>query len=222
MIRDPSEIIPKPLLDRGGLWINFKNLITDLYNYFFSKILSLRFLYWAERSDFPAELAYTVGAYLASGDTTQTIRSKAGNAILTHKNLPIFSVVYKPIIDSITGGNCSIYKGLIYYGSFIVGASIIGSPALIGYVPFGAGTLAAKQKGAIYIDLGVSPTDDQIQQILLQLRDIIPVYFRVYFGVQTTIVSNVFRTGTSLIGGVDLIGGPASSVTIFSELFKVN
>ncbi|TGL39620.1 hypothetical protein EHQ53_13950 [Leptospira langatensis] len=222
MIRDPSEFIPRPLVDNGGLWTNFLNVWNDLYSYFFTKIKNMRFLFWAERTDFPIELGITVGAYLSPGDSIDTIRSKTGNAVMTHKNLPIFSRVYKPIIDSITGGDCSIYNGLIYYGSFIVGASIIGSPSMIGYVPFGTGVLQAKQKGAIYINLGLSPTDDQINEILLQLRDIIPIYFRVYFGVTTTIVSDVFEVGTSLIGGVDLIGGPASTATIFSELFRVN
>lgn len=221
MIRNLFSFIPKHLLEIGRLWNNFYTFFSNQYNYFFSKILGLRSEYIAEQTTNPVELAYNVGAYITPNDTTDTIRKKIANAYKTHKYLPVFDKVYKSIIDSITGGNCELYKGSLYYGSAIVGLSTVGSPAKIGFVPFPTGVTTTKPKGEIYIDLKITPTVNQIEEIKKQLKEIIPIYFRVYIGVVTTIISNPAIVGVSIIGGTDIIGGTPAIYYNFNNLGRI-
>lgn len=220
MISNLKNFIPRPLWDYG-LWNNFYTFLNNQYTYYLSKAKGIREEFISVQTTNPVELANTVGAYHTDDDSIDDIRIKTGNAFKTHKNLPSFSNVYKPIIDKITGGNSSIYTGQLYFGSFIVGQSIIGSPALIGNVTFPNGVSQNTQKGVVYIDLGTTPTTDQTERIIKQLRELIPVYFLVYIGTTTTIISGTFLVGSSAIGGYDTIGGGAGTFIIFNTIARI-
>ena len=218
---DASKYIPKVLTDNSQSWRNYRDKLQDTFDYFEEKIYELWHTFIPEKTNYPIDLASLNGAYLSNQDTNRSVKTKIHKAFQTHKFLPVFDLNYKPIIDARLGGNSKIYKGKIYYGSFIVGSSIVGTGSKIGVVPFSPSNFVDKNKGEIYIDLDVAPTQADIDFLKRQFEQLIPIYFTIYFGLTSVTDSDFFTVGSSLIGGVDLIGVDSDPVVIFDFKFAI-
>jgi hypothetical protein len=204
---DITKNIPEPQRDLES-WQPYRELQEDNYNYFLEKILALPGLLRPEKTEQPGELAYMLGAYLTADDTTVEMRRKSARAACTHRLHVVWDAVWKPVVDGITGGDAEIYKGLIYYGSFIVGESIVGSPAKIGPVSFVDMDSAETTPGDVYINLNMTgqPTQQQLDRIKRELEQLKPVYFQIYIGITEIVDSDFFVVGQSEVGGIDVIG----------------
>ncbi len=214
-----QNVIPTPLLQFGRLWSNVSTLITNLYNFYLGKIKGLRVLYDSGETPILDEVSYMFGVYKSEYDTARDAKAKLMNATFLHQRVNNFDGVWKPIIDGLLGGNSSIYRGLQYYGSFVVGQSIIGSPSKLGFVSFASGVVLDKLSGEIFIDLDVSPTAIQIEELIDRLRPLATIYFNIYCGTTTIVDSAYFKIGLSSVGGIDLIGVDSDPSTVFEVKF---
>lgn len=221
MIKNVQDFIPSALLEIGRLWSNVKILLSNQYAYYIGRVNSLRVMFDPGETELIYEISQFVGAYLTNYDSHRSIRSKTADAIHTHQYNGVFNEVWKPIIDRILGGDSSIYSGTQYYGSFVVGESIIGSPSKIGFVPFPTGVTAEKLKGEVFINLDISPSSSQLQELVSELRPLVPQYFNVYLGILYTLDSEYFVVGLSTIGGIDLIGTDLDPVITFQNKVKL-
>lgn len=221
MIRSIQDFIPGALIEIGRLWSNVSTLLSNQYSYYMTRVHTLRTLFDPGETELIYEISQLVGAYLTDYDSHRAVRSKTADAIHTHQYNGVFNEVWKPIIDRILGGDSSIYSGTQYYASFVVGESIIGSPSKIGFVPFPTGVTADKLKGEVFIDLDVSPSSDQLQELVSELRPLVPQYFNVYLGILFTLDSDYFVVGLSTIGGIDLIGTDLDPVVTFQNKVKL-
>jgi len=212
--------IPQILLDQGGVWNNFQSFLDEQLSFYQSEIASLRQLYTAEQTREPMEIAYFKGAYIAVNDSVTDLRSKIAGAVNTHKNLPVFQSVYKPIIDKILSSNCQLSAYSLLPQIFIIGQSIIQSPAFIGDIPVNPSQ--PKIKGQIFIDIGMTAMTSQIQSIIRQLSDLSVMYFKIYLGRTYSITSTAFKIGTSIIGGTDILNFEIPTGTYFSPQFSIN
>ncbi|ATN94950.1 hypothetical protein [Leptospira phage LE3] len=216
-----DKFIPKVLADQSESWRNYRQVIQQNFDYFAEKIYEIWHTFIPEKTNYPIDLANLNGAYLSNQDTNRAVKTKIFRAFRTHKFLPVFELNYKPIIDARLGGDSQIYKGKIYYGSFIVGSSIVGTGSKIGVVPFSPANFVDKNKGEIYIDLGAPPTQADIDFLKRQFEQLVPIYFNIYFGLTSVTDSDFFVVGSSLVGGVDLIGVDTDPVVIFDFKFAI-
>lgn len=222
MLNNIADIIAQPLRDFGALWSNVQTIISSNYNTLFGQAKNINSLYVAEESQFPSELAYMLGAYTTPQDTIATIRLKARNAPKLHKQYTNFAAVWKPIIDSITGGNSSIYTGSILYGSFVVGTSRVGTPSKLGFVSFANSVSQAQQPGEIFINLGLNPSAQQQLALQAELGPLAPVFYNVYIGNVVTISSAKFLVGSSKVGSTDEIGVSLGNVNNFITYMRLS
>lgn len=222
MIRDLlKSFIPGP--SRGiGLWNNFGPIFLEQYNFFFDRIKKImRNTHVPEETEYPGLLADNLGAYVAISDSPGAVRRKAARANFVHKRHLIFDDVWKPIIDGITGGSSSIYKGAILYGQFVVGESIVGSPAIIGPVPFVDRVSQDQLANEVYINLGLTPTSEQILEMRRQLEPMAAIYQTHFFGELETVDSGFFVVGSSIVGGIDVIGVDTDPQVNFKVAFII-
>ena len=215
-----ENIFPPHLLD-DALYVKVNDKIKSYYNYYNARIAELDMVYLAEETAFFRELADLVAAYVVSGDDEFVVRSKAAGAIALHRSYAIFKEIWKITIDSILGGDSSIIHEPLFYGSFVVGASVIGSPAKLGPVSFSEGEIESPSVGAVFINIDVTPTTEQLNQILLQLRPLVPIYLNVYLGTTQIVDSDTFVVGVSEIGGDDVIGVDPDPVQQFVFTVKI-
>lgn len=145
-----------------------------------------------------------IGEYLNAGilnsDSDRTKRQKIYSSVSGHKSRSLFRNNVKSKIDSIAGGDSSIYKisdngnGEISSDWIMFGSELddvinywgtIGEDGLdaeLGLDLIGAGT-EIEIPGNIYINVdNDSLTNDQINQIKLSIVDIVPAYYIVYLG----------------------------------------
>ncbi len=223
MIRNfEKAVTPRPA-EGVGLWPSFVAIWKEQYDFFFDRIVKLqRNTHVPEESEYPILLADNLGAYVAISDSPAEVRRKAARANFVHKRHLIFDDVWKPIIDGVTGGDSSIYKGAILYGQFVVGESIIGSPAIIGPVAFVDRVSQDQLANEVYIDLGLVPTADQILEMRRQLEPMAALWFVHYFGELELVDSGFFVVGTSAIGGIDVIGVDTDPQVNFKVAFVIN
>jgi hypothetical protein len=216
MIKSIKSFVP-PILRLGGRgWQAFTDFISNQYNYYFNSALSLKQLYDPAETKVPFEIGFAVGAYFSEIDDARTTRIKIAKAIETHNLLGYFDKLWKPLIDQIFGGDSSIYRGQLYYGSFIVGESMIGSPARIGVVDLEEGIAADKLAGQVFINIDAPYTTHQLDRTVLLLKPMACIYMDIYIGVAIIIDSKMFTIGLSTIGDIDLIGVDLDPKVIFS------
>jgi hypothetical protein len=196
-----EKFIPQPIQDRGGVWVNFQAFMEDVYQYFNERVNSIKNLYTPEQSDQPEELAPYVGAYISIGDNIQTIRQKTANAIRTNRYLPVFSEVYKGVIDAIVGTNAQIVGYDLLPEAFVIDQSLIDTNATIDQLnvsPF------SKLKGQIFIDVQTDISANQIAAIRRQLQEICVMYFMIYIGKVVAITAAGFVIDTDTIDGTKI------------------
>jgi len=215
------RFLPRPLTDQGGIWTTFLSFITEQYNYFLNKILELRFMFSAERTAFPSEVANFVGAYISPEDVVNVVRTKIGRAINTHKHLPEFAEVYKPIIDSILGVDSEITSYPFMPEIFVIDQSLIDGNSFIESYSSPAGV--AKSKGQVLINVTRAVTDAERTKLLSQFRDICILYFFIYIGYAVTVTADPFIIDSgSLIDDVDGIDYDVPSGDYFQPQFLLN
>lgn len=214
------SFLPKPLTDQGGIWATFSNFINDQYDFFYNKIISLKYLFTAERTTFPNELANLVGAYISPSDSVQTIRKKIGMAISTHKKLPVFSNTYKPIIDAILNVNSQIVQHDFIPEIFIIDQSLIDGNSFIETMSAPAGQ--DKSKGQVFIDVTRAVTTGEREKLVSQLRDICILYFFIYVGYSVYVTNAAFVIDASNIDGAHQIDNNIPQGTYFQPLFLLN
>lgn len=220
MIRNPADFISQVLKDYSALWNNFTTFFSNQYNYFFDKIIKLRSEFIPEETTHIAELSYFVGAYISPDDDLNSITIKTANAFKTHKHLPIFTETYKPLIDAISGGDAQIYNGLLVFRGFRLEESLMESPSELESTSF---VITNKPKADVYIDLGVIPTDAQLQQIVNAVKPLLPIYFNIYIGFKQLFAPETFVLEMSLLESItDLLENNLSSAYIFIVLLRVN
>lgn len=196
-------IIPKVFTDQGGVWQNFETFLNEQISYYQSKVDGVRELFTNERSAVPFEIAYYRGAYIATNDTAKDARDKTYRATSTHKNLPVFSDVYKPVIDKIMGTDSEIVAYNLIPEVFIVGQSFIGLNATIGILN---PNTYPKLKGQILIDIKADALSSQVDAIKRQLSELAVMYFDIYIGRSILITGTGFEVGSSLVASTDKIG----------------
>lgn len=211
-------IIPKVLTDQGGVWQNFETFLNEQQAYYQNKVDGVRELFTTERSPVPFEIAYLRGAYIATNDTAKDARDKTYRATTTHKNLPVFSEVYKPVIDSIVGTDSEVVKYNLIPEVFIVGQSFIGLNATIGVLN---PATYPKLKGQILIDVKTDVLPSQIDAIRRQLTELSVMYFDIYIGRSVLITGTGFVIGSSLIAGPDKIGYSLPVGNYFKLQYKI-
>lgn len=212
-------IIPKVLTDQGGLWDNFSAFLNEQISYYQGEVNGVRQLMTAERSRVPYEIAYLKGAYIAVNDSITDARSKTANATTTHKNLPVFSTVYKPVIDRIVGTDSEIVQYNLIPEAFIVGQSFIATNATIGVLN---PTVLPKLKGQILIDAKTDVLPSQIDAIRRQLSELSVMYFHIYIGRSVVINGTGFTVATSLVGSTDKIGYALPVGNYFKLQYRIN
>lgn len=215
-----SDTIPKILTDQGGVWNNFETFLNEQISFYDAEVKSLRDLYTAEKTRLPFEVAYFKGAYIAINDTVNDLRNKTAGAVNTHKKLPVFSDVYKPIIDNILGSNCAITTYSLMPQIFTVNSSLIAAPAYIEWIP--EMPTPDKLKGQIFIDIGMVAMDSQIQSIRRQLSELSVMYFKIYLGRIVAVTAMPFVVADSLIGGADIINWEIPTGNYFTPQFAIN
>ena len=215
-----SDLIPKILTDQGGVWSNFQTFLNEQVAFYQSESLSLRQLYTAERTRVPMEIAYFKGAYIAINDTVNDLRNKTDGAVNTHKNLPVFSTVYKPIIDRILGSNCALTTYSFLPEVFTIDKSLVDAMAFIEFIP--SGVSSSKLKGQIFIDIGMTAMQSQIDSIQRQLTELSVMYFKIYLGRVYTVAGLPFVLESSLIESADIIDFDIPNGNYFTPQFAIN
>jgi hypothetical protein len=215
------RFLPLPLTEQGGIWSTFLAFITEQYNYFLNKILNLRYIFSAERTPFPLDVANFVGAYVSAEDVVNVVRTKIGKAIETHKHLPEFAAVYKPVIDTILGVDSEIVTDPFIPEIFVIDQSLIDGNSFIESYSSPAGV--AKSKGQILINVTRAVTDAERTKLLSQLREICILYFYIYIGYSVTVSASPFVIDSgSLIDGTDGIDYDVPAGDYFQPQFLLN
>lgn len=215
------RFLPRPLTDQGGIWTTFLSFITEQYIYFLNKILNLRYVFSSERTPFPLEIANFVGAYVSPEDVINVVRTKIGSAVNTHKHLPEFAAVYKPIIDSILSVDSEIITYPFIPEIFVIDQSLIDGNAFIESYSSPAGV--AKSKGQVLINVTRAVTDAERLKLISQLRDICILYFYIYIGYAVTVTADPFVIDSgSLIDDTDGIDYDVPSGDYFQPQFLLN
>ena len=145
-------------------------------------------------SGFLEELGYLLSAGIVLGDDERRKREKILEAIEGHKNRGLWIADAKPRIDGIAGGDSQIIKSVGVDDWILVGdgttpvthywatLGVDGIDDDLGLFLIGAMTEVGVA-GNIYIDVdNDSLTQAEIDQIVFELTDIVPAYFRVYLG----------------------------------------
>lgn len=145
------------------------------------------------------ELAYMIGANVAVGDSTDTIRKKIYSAVDGQKKKGQWFADAKPKIDVITGLSATLFSGIndVWWVRYSGGAgepiqpswSIRGTgEAGWGLYRIGSG-IEAIIPGNVYIDLGGNagnPTAAVIAQVVAAISpDVVPAYYRIFLGYTT-------------------------------------
>jgi hypothetical protein len=214
-----SGWLPQVFSDYGGTWTNLKNKLYDNYNFFLNKIKDLRYSYTPERTQSIDMLGENVGAYISIGDTDRDKVAKVQTAFYTHKNLPVFVDIYKPFIDNVLGGDSSVYKGNIFLGAFRIESSTIQTNATLEYNIYDPTKDEQIPKGAIYIDLNVEPTHEQLERIVTYLQPLIPVYYNIYLGLAEQFEPTPFVLQESPLESAYLLEVAYPSVNNFKVIY---
>lgn len=215
------RFLPLPLTSQGGIWTTFLAFITEQYNYFLNKILNLRYIFSAERTPFPLDIANFVGAYVSAEDVVNVVRTKIGKAIETHKHLPEFAAVYKPVIDTILGVDSEIITYPFIPEIFVIDQSLIDGNSFIESYSAPAGV--DKSKGQVLINVTRAVTDAERTKLISQLREICIMYFYIYIGYAVTVTASPFIIDSaSLIDGADGIDYDIPTGDYFHPQFLLN
>ena len=216
-MRDEIRNIVQHIQEPDIKWEKFLALLEEYYDYYMSRILGLKTILSPAETEFPAELAQSVGAYVVTGDDARAIARKTALAVFHHQNKSRFDLVWKPLIDTITGGDSEVYDGVLHYGSFIVEESFIESNSRIGYLNFSDYKVYTPSKGEIHIDIKAQVTPEQAATLSHQLKPITPIFMRIFIGNLEVISPGSFIVEGSLIEGSDLIEGSGGD---FFTIFK--
>lgn len=199
---DVSKFIPESLLKFGRGWTEFKNVFQSIVNYFISKIESIKYLYNPVHTDIPLEIGDTVGLYSNELYTDREIREKLSRSTYVNKNLGNFYISIKEEIDKQFNIDSSLYNGTIIFDQFYIDGSKIESEALIETINL---TENLKIKGEVYIDITRQFTQDEISKLYFIVKDILPIYFDIYFGYESANSIPDFTIENSLIDGISKI-----------------
>lgn len=213
MILDVSKFIPEPLLKYGRGWNEFKNVFQSIVNYYISKIESIRYIHEPTRTEIPLGIGELVGLYPSEYYTDREIRKKLSRSTNINKNLGNFFIVLKPELDELFDIDCSLYYGTIIYDKFYIDGSKIDSESLIEVINFAEST---RSKGEVYIDLKRQLDADEINKLYSIVKEIVPIYYDIYFGFEQNSDIEDFTIDSSLIDGENLI-----EASISVQTFKI-
>lgn len=146
----------------------------------------------------PADLLDVFGAMMAAGlndqDGETEKRAKIAKAVQGHRNRGRWDKDVKPKVDSVAGGNAQIFRAIdeddaIFTGDgrtppafFWATFSTDGIDPDLGESLIGSG-LEVEVAGNVYIDVdNPSLTADQVAQIVTDLADSVPAYYKVHIG----------------------------------------
>lgn len=180
MIEKIKTVIPELWRVNDPRWERLGQWLADEKAYYMDKIRRMPELYMPELTPYPLLLAEMLGAYLSADDTPDTLRRKAGNAVVYHKSHPIFDVAWKPTLDLIMGQSTRIWKGLWSMQGFTIGEDIIGWG--LGVIGGAESDWRDWESGDVLIDLVDAPTPEQIKLIKNQFTQLAPSLMRVWLG----------------------------------------
>jgi hypothetical protein len=201
------EHMPRAFREQGGP--DFDALCTKLDSVFGSlgeEARALQYLYDPARA--PAACLEALAEMMAAGlkgyETERQKRQKIAYAVKGHKKRGLWADHAKLIVDSIAGGDSSIFRGYQSDDSIEVGDGLLEAPTNywsaegcdgvdlgLGIAEIGSG-LEVEVAGNIYIDVdNAALTAAQLAQLVAEFQgDIAPAYFYVHLG---------YTTGTQFI-----------------------
>lgn len=158
-------------------WTGLYEKIKELYDSYASKVDLIRWIYRADMTPFPVELAASRGVFYESASTAREIRQLIYESPTFQRRILQFQA-WKPFIDLITGGDSSIFKGL-HNISFVVGTSTVGS------LTYRIGTNPVTP-GFVMIDLGLIPSESVLDTLQNKLSPLSSIYFIIEVGYVVT------------------------------------